>query len=292
MSRIKSLGYVGCKVSDLNAWERFLGSAFGLTNLTKDSSGIHRYQIGSHEQWLEFEQSSSDALGYIGWQVHSREDLESLAAKLKERRIRCSWGDEEQRARRGVSELLLLSGPDDVRTELYVGPVKRAASPPPSQLRLAHVVLASEDRRASVEWYGAVFDFKVSDHIFWDGVEASFLRCNPRHHSLALTNRVGDMRGGDLGHFMLEAGSLDEVGRAYDAVKSAGVPLAFTFGRHSNDAAISFYVYTPSGWLVEYGYGGRIVDDPSWQPRLYDAPSIWGHQPQPPPAGDQMKQRY
>jgi 2,3-dihydroxybiphenyl 1,2-dioxygenase len=292
MPRIKSLGYVGCKVSDLSAWERFLGAVVGLKSPTKDSPRMQRYEIGVHEQWLEFEQSDIDSLGYIGWEVHSREDLESLAAKLKERGIPCSWGDEDQRARRGVSELLLLSGPDDVPTELFVGPMKPSTPSPASQLRLGHVVLASEDRRANVEWYRKVFGFDVSDHIFWDGVEASFLRCNPRHHSLALTNRVGDMRGGDLGHFMLEAGSIDDVGRAYDAAKSARIPLAFTFGRHSNDGAISFYVYSPSGWLVEYGYGGRIVDDPTWQPRLYDAPSIWGHEPQPPPAGDQTKQRY
>jgi 3,4-dihydroxy-9,10-secoandrosta-1,3,5(10)-triene-9,17-dione 4,5-dioxygenase len=215
-----------------------------------------------------------------------------MAATLQERGIQSRWGDEALRAQRGVSELLLFSGPDGVPTELFAGPVQRNTPRRPSGLQLGHVVLASEDRRASVEWYSTVFEFKVSDHIFWDGVEASFLRCNPRHHSLAFTNRVGDMRGGDLGHFMLEASSLDEVGRAYDAVKSAGIPLAFTFGRHSNDAAISFYVYTPSGWLVEYGYGGRIIDDPTWQPRLYDAPSIWGHVPQPPPAGDQKKQRY
>lgn len=47
----------------------------------------------------------------------------------------------------------------------------------------------------------------------------------------------------------------------------------------------SFYSDTPSGFQVEYGYGGRHVDDEKWQVQYYRAASIWGHDfgPQPPP---------
>jgi 2,3-dihydroxybiphenyl 1,2-dioxygenase len=292
MPRIKSLGYIGCRVSDLNAWDRFLNNLFGLTYHSDSLDDAHRFHVDGHDHWLTFQQSDRDSLSYIGWEVYSREGLQAFAKDLAERGIHVSWADENLRAERGVEALLSLSGPDNVCTELYFGPVKRNPARSSGDLGLGHVVLGSADRRASVDWYSSVFGFQVSDHIFWDGVEASFLRCNPRHHSLALTNPVGDMRGGDLGHFMLEANSLDDVGRAYDTARASNIPVAFTFGRHSNDAAISFYVYSPSGWLVEYGYGGRMIDDPTWQPRLYGAPSIWGHELQPPPSGDRTKQRY
>ena len=51
-----------------------------------------------------------------------------------------------------------------------------------------------------------------------------------------------------------------------------------TLGRHPNDLMTSFYMRTPSDILVEYGWGGREVDDATWQPHeLTSAASFWGH---------------
>ena len=36
---------------------------------------------------------------------------------------------------------------------------------------------------------------------------------------------------------------------------------------------ISFYMYTPSGFRLEYGWGGLDVDNDLWVPRTYDKPS-------------------
>jgi 2,3-dihydroxybiphenyl 1,2-dioxygenase len=292
MSHIKGLGYVGCQVSDLDAWSRFLGTVFGIDECDDQDPRVHRFLLGKRDQWIVLEEGTRDGLAFIGWEARSSDALESLATDLRVRGVPFSRASVDVCRQRGVSELIQLSGPDGVATELYcpsgvvTAPVRVAAP------RLGHVVLAASDRRATVEWYGSTFGFQLSDHIFWDDVEASFLRCSPRHHSLAVTNPVANMQGGDLGHFMLEVDSIDAVGSTYDRARSLGVPIAFTFGRHSNDGSISFYAYSPSGWLVEYGYGGRLIDDPAWRPTLYDAPSIWGHRPRPPPGGDATKQRY
>jgi hypothetical protein len=41
----------------------------------------------------------------------------------------------------------------------------------------------------------------------------------------------------------------------------------------------SFYAKTPSGFFVEYGWGGRIIDPATWQPHeTFDGPSFWGHE--------------
>ena len=40
----------------------------------------------------------------------------------------------------------------------------------------------------------------------------------------------------------------------------------------------SFYSESPSGFHIEYGYGGRQVDDTDWQVQYYKAASIWGHE--------------
>jgi hypothetical protein len=61
-----------------------------------------------------------------------------------------------------------------------------------------------------------------------------------------------------------------------------------TLGRHSNDQMVSFYMSTPSGFEVEYGWGGRLIDDATWQVQRHDRGTLWGHKLQldapPPPA--------
>jgi hypothetical protein len=50
------------------------------------------------------------------------------------------------------------------------------------------------------------------------------------------------------------------------------------FGRHPNDLMTSFYMRTPSDFLIEHGWGGREVS-PGWQPvELKSVGSFWGHQ--------------
>ncbi len=71
--------------------------------------------------------------------------------------------------------------------------------------------------------------------------------------------------------------NLDDIGSTYDLCHDHGVPIASTLGCHTNDKMVSFYMQTPSGFQVEYGHGGRMIDDSTWEVQLHQAPSIWGH---------------
>ena len=54
--------------------------------------------------------------------------------------------------------------------------------------------------------------------------------------------------------------------------------LATTLGRHTSDFLTSFYTWTPSAFMVEYGWGGRRIDPAAWQAReRREGPSMWGH---------------
>ena len=81
-----------------------------------------------------------------------------------------------------------------------------------------------------------------------------------------------------LNHIMLQVTSLDAVGRGLDRANAAGVPIASSLGKHTNDQMVSFYMQTPSGFDVEYGFGGIEIDDATWQVGAHHATSIWGHQ--------------
>ncbi|MBI5088980.1 MAG: DegT/DnrJ/EryC1/StrS family aminotransferase, partial [Actinobacteria bacterium] len=106
-------------------------------------------------------------------------------------------------------------------------------------------------------------------------LKMDFLGCNPRHHTLGL---VGVPLAGQIVHFMLETGDIDDVGRALDRVHDADVPISLTLGKHANDHMVSFYVTSPDGYSVEFGWGGLHVDDVSTE-TTYEItkPSFWGH---------------
>ncbi|MCY4363416.1 MAG: VOC family protein [Gammaproteobacteria bacterium] len=302
MSKIKGLGYIGCEVTDFDAWDSLLDTVYGLEQRADSGKSLRHYRMDDNHHRLALHKSNSNKLKYIGWEVEFQGDLDNLAAELSDKGIAVEAGSAALREERAVMDLFVVSGPDDIRLEIFFGPVQDCKPFTPKRgmegyntgdLGMGHIVLATADRPASVKWYEDNLGFRLSDHIFWDGIQATFLHCNPRHHSLAFMNPVGGMKPGDLGHFMFESLSLNDVGRAYDIVHEHKVPLALTLGRHSNDHMMSFYIYSPSGWWIEYGHGARLIDDAEWEPKFYSSPKIWGHEMLPPPgeavAGEQHK---
>ena len=70
-----------------------------------------------------------------------------------------------------------------------------------------------------------------------------------------------------------------DVGSARDRCLAFGLPVVMDIGQHPNDQMISFYAYTPSGFLFEFGWGGVKVDDAFWKAEAYGRVSNWGHRP-------------
>ena len=292
MSKIKGLGYIGCEVTDFNAWDSLLDTVYGLEQRADGGKTVRQYRMDDNHHRLALHKSNHNKLKYIGWEVEFQGDLDNLAAELSDKGIKVEAGSADLREQRAVMDLFVVSGPDDIRLEIFFGPVQDFKPFTPRRgmegyntgdLGMGHIVLATADRPASVKWYEDNLGFRLSDHIFWDDIQATFLHCNPRHHSLAFMNPVGPMQPGDLGHFMFESLSINDVGRAYDIVNEKNVPLALTLGRHTNDHMMSFYIYSPSGWWIEYGHGARLIDDADWDPKFYNSPKIWGHEMMPPP---------
>lgn len=170
-------------------------------------------------------------------------------------------------------------------TEIYYGPLVSNTAFAPRRgisgyktgtLGLGHVVFWVKDLDASIAFYREVMGFEISDYIAWDDNDAVFLHCNPRHHTLALMAEAEGRPAGAFQHLMLESVSRDDVGYGYDIVRDLGIPVAIEPGKHSNDHMQSFYLKSPSGFWVEYGYGGREIG-PDWEIRNYDQPMLWGH---------------
>ncbi len=138
---------------------------------------------------------------------------------------------------------------------------------------MGHAVLKAKKSEILVPFYVDLLGFKVSDYIL-KPFPIYFFHCNSRHHSFAMAE-VGTQ---GFHHFMVEYQSLDDVGQGQDIALTEEGRLAFTLGRHTNDYMQSFYTHTPSGFFVESGFGGRLIDTESWEPfEMHGGPSLWGH---------------
>ena len=281
---VDSLGYVALNVSKIGDWSVLLEQVFGMEPRPRE--GAIDYRLDSYHHRFSLYPSDHDSVAAVGWEVGSTAKLEATVAALRSRQIEVTPGSPELCAERKVKQLYSFTCPMiGNRTELYYGPLTTNTAFAPRRgitgyktgpLGLGHLVFWVADLAASVKFYEEVMGFNISDYIAWDDEDAVFMHCNPRHHTLALMKPGPNGPAGALMHIMVEAQSADDVGYGYDLVRDLGIPVMIEPGKHSNDHTQSFYLLTPSGFWMEYGFGGREIG-PDWQVTNYDAPMLWGH---------------
>ena len=127
-------------------------------------------------------------------------------------------------------------------------------------LGMGHAVLHVKDINDAVPFYRDVLGFRLSDYMLRP-FNAYFFHANPRHHSIAFIETGRNATH----HLMVELFNLDDVGQCYDLALGEPDRIGVTLGRHINDEVTSFYSNSPSGFMVEYGWGGRVIDVDTWQ---------------------------
>jgi catechol 2,3-dioxygenase-like lactoylglutathione lyase family enzyme len=146
-------------------------------------------------------------------------------------------------------------------------------------VRLSHVVLNSPNPEATVAWYTRTLQFRLSDTLNLPGRGDFmwFLRCNPRHHSIAIA------RGPHvaLHHASFEMRGIDEYMRGTGRMLRSGIEKIWGPGRHmAGDNTFSYFL-DPVGNTVEYTTELESVDEDTWHPsvHLMDDPAVtdqWG----------------
>jgi 2,3-dihydroxybiphenyl 1,2-dioxygenase len=278
---VVGLGYVVVNTTDLEKWRAFASDLLGLqaVEVSKDRMLL---RMDDKSYRLDVRRSDSDGVDAVGWEMSSAADLQELSEVLQAEGFAVKQEGAEAAAERMVTGLARFDDPEGQTLELFYGPSKdrtRFVSPTGARFStgtngLGHVFQLVSDEEAFRHLYIDLLGFRLSDYIdFAPGAYGTFLHCNPRHHSFAYA--VAPQPG--INHLMFEVEDLDTVGRAYDSVLAGKAPLSATFGKHSNDEMLSFYVTTPSGFQVEYGTNGVLIDDRTWTPARYDVPSFWGH---------------
>ncbi len=279
-----ALGYVGVRTKDVGEWANYGTGLLGLQRIDKSRSTL-AFRMDDRRQRILVDADGGEGIGFFGWEVANSATLDALGAHLEKARIQVARGARALADERHVKDLIVLNDPLGNRLELFHG--AETASEPfrpgrsisgfrTGPLGLGHVVF-NVDTRETIDrlmaFYRDTLGFHLTDYYDAPFV-ARFLHLNPRHHSLAFiqtgTNAVH--------HIMMELYSFDDVGQGYD-LALAEDRVAVTLGRHTSDFITSFYSRTPSGFMVEYGWGARSIDVDSWQPfERKEGPSMWGHE--------------
>ena len=283
-AKVKALGYAVVTAPDLEAWVEFGSRMLGLQVAHRDEDRL-LLRMDHYAYRFDVRRAEEGGALALGWDVGGPEALAELTARLTAAGYTVEQGEAQLIEERMVVDLVRFRDPEDVidhelfwglksTTERFVSPI--GATFVAGDLGMGHAFQAlHHGTDAYNRLFREILGFRLSDHIEMPGDLGTFLHCNPRHHSFAFANAPHRKAG--IGHFMVEIDDLDLLGRQWDAVQESDVTILSTFGKHTNDKMISFYVRSPSGFGIEFGVGGILVDDETWLPVRYDSAHYWGH---------------
>lgn len=294
MHKVDELAYLGINARDLDAWKTYAREVLG-HEITADSDADNLY-LRMDERHHRFIVHPTDDevedVAYVGWQVRNSSEMDAVAGQLDAAGVDVSAGSPEEAATRRVAGFVHFSDPHSkVRMEVSYGP--EVTWQPPyhptraisgyltGELGLGHFVAFVPDAASAQAFYRETMGFEPSDTPEFPGMGqvASFMYCNPRHHSFAVFSNPDPKRR--TYHVMLEHASMDDVGSAFD-ICQAHDSVKVQLGRHNNDRMFSFYAANPSGWLFELGWGARTIDPDSFAVEHYtigggSGMGEWGH---------------
>lgn len=291
MIDVRALGYVVVQSAEVDTWRGYAENVLGMQAQDATDGALY---VKMDERDFRYLIVPGEADRYFasGWELADAAAFDDAIRSLELAGVEPIRASAQEAALRRVQAMVWCTDPSGNRHEFFWGvraDFRRFVSPlgvpgfVTGAMGLGHAVLPAPQFDATDTFLRDVLGFELSD-IFRvrftdDPAEPEkrihFLHCrNARHHSLAIMDLA--VPSGCI-HVMAEVDSMDEVGRALDRVAAHNVKLSATLGRHCNDHMVSFYMKTPSGFDLEYGYGGLTVD---WtQHNVYEATrvSLWGH---------------
>jgi len=277
---VLSLGYVGVDARDFEPWRAFGTDVLAMQVVERGADAI-ALRMDERCQRVLVQRADRDGPAYFGFETAGAQALQEAIGKIEVAGVTTTRATERELWLRRVVDMAWCRDPAGNRIELYHG---QAAGDGPltlprphggfrtGHMGMGHMVFHAADIDAMSVFYRDVLGLRLSDYML-KPYRLMFLRANPRHHSVGLL----ESRQNGVHHVMFEVLALDDVGRAYDFALEKW-RIGQTLGRHSNDWVLSFYAFCPAGFMMEYGWGSRVIDEATWTPReVSHGGSMWGH---------------
>ncbi|WP_372760033.1 VOC family protein [Pseudoalteromonas sp.] len=287
---IRALGYFVAQTDAPHEWQHYAEQVLGMMTAPTDDGGF--YIKMDERPYRMLVQPGADKRYFAsGWELTGAAAYNEAKQTLLDKGIAFEEAGAALCAQRRVQSILIVNDPAGNRHELYWGHVSDCQpfiSPQgvpafvTGEMGLGHTVLPAPNFDETFAFLTDVLGFALSDLFNFkpapeaDPIRIYFMHCgNARHHSLAICEFPAPS---GCVHAMVEVENMTEVGRAHDRQQQHQVQLSATLGQHLNDKMTSFYMKTPSGFDLEYGFGGLQVDN--WEEHCafeFSRVSLWGH---------------
>jgi biphenyl-2,3-diol 1,2-dioxygenase len=278
MSTMMTLGYIGLEVGNPDGFSTFLRSVPGLLPGEPTAQGAETWRLDSKAHRIVVHHGPADDAVYLGFLAADELGFVRTVERLRAKHVEAAPASDDEKANRRVEDLVSITAPWGVRVEIGWGladsdtPFASPLVPDgfvTNDLGLGHCLFgvpgSDRDFAAAdafvVDALGMTLTERVPLIVRGTESVATFYRCNPRHHSLALVHVPTVTVPQRLHHIMIETVAEGEVRHAYDRAQRTGTPIAQELTRHPADGVFSFYAVTPAGFQLEVGAGGRLVHD-------------------------------
>ena len=284
---IRSLGYVEWRTPKAEEWRGFATDILGLMPAAGPDPESAYFRMDDRPYRIVITPAGEPRV-VSGFEVRDDLELAELARRVEDFGVKVHTASTEEADARLVSGLVAFEDPGGNPIEVFYGPVldhvpvntPLVSGFVTGEMGLGHAVVAVPEMGPALDFYRGALGFFMRNDLRINlgpdmAMTVMFLGCNPRHHTFGLVDMPFP---GNLVHFMLEAATIDDVGRALDRVLDNKVTLNQSLGRHTNDHMVSFYCSGPDGAMVEFGWGGLQVPEPTTTYRITKG-AFWGHRP-------------
>lgn len=276
---IQRAGHIALRVPDLDACVDYAVAHLGLREAER-SDGVAYLTHGSLHHSLQYIADDEASFDHMAFEVA---DAEALAA-MRERLEGADVEFLDEPVESGVEDAFRFVGPGGHVFELYHGmsddePHFHATAPAPKLF--GHVTIKCEDTAEMRDFAEQHLGFLTSDVIETPGGGFVFMRCNARHHALAVA--PGGPGGNQFHHYAWELQNLATLGELSDRLASEEITLVWGLGRHGPGHNIFSYHLDPAGAIVEHYADMDLIDSEDKEPGIWpDAPATmnqWGPLP-------------
>ena len=285
-SLVSSLRSAEIGVPNLADAETFYTTVWGLSVIARSETSVYLRGTGADHHLLSLHAADVAEMRMVTLRTDSTAALDEIASRTPLNGgtvlIARSPVDEP-----GRGEAVTLRDPQGRIIRIVCGDIRHTPLPDHNDqpIRLAHVVLNSENVADAQPFYENVLGFKLSDRTRM----MAFIRIpKPEgeegdHHSIALA----DADNNCVNHIAFVMPTLESVMRGGGRMRDAGYGIEWGPGRHGpGDNAFNYFI-GPAGFVIEYTAEVEQVDeryevgkpeDWTWPPGRVDQ---WGISPPP-----------
>ena len=281
--KISHLRYLALAIPNFEEERDFFVNHWGLTPVHTEEDVVYLGLEGSPEPFQVRLRRGEKRIDLIGYGALNKADVDALHAELVGKGVQIIHAPQELTQYSGGYGFRFFDIDGraiEVSTDVNLKASRPIKEREPIPVKLSHVVVNTNNLKATTDWYVEHLDFAVSDTLSHPamGHMMNFLRCNPAHHSFAIAQGPHH----SLHHMSFEMRGVEEWMRGTGKILRSGTRMVWGPGRHNAGDNTFAYFIDPAGNTVEYTTElATIEDEDNWHPSVLDITQVttadqWG----------------